>query len=158
MATWRERWRRWRGRESSGPGPAIGTAVVWNLTVPRERGAIGSLNDKLERNLAPSVPDAALRAVQVALDELLTNAVMHAEQAVGPIGLKLARSPGSLEVTINYQAEPFDPTAWKTRPNTKNIADSQIGGQGIRLVRALMDEFRYEYVDGRNVLHLRKRC
>ena len=155
MTTWRERWRNWR----KPPQPDdVSTAVVWHLQVQRERGAIGSLNDKLESNLGPSVPDAALRAIQVAIDELLTNAVMHAERAQGPIDLKLARSSSALDVTITYQAEPFDPTAWKTGRDAASIADSQIGGQGIRLVQALMDEFRHEYVDGRNVLRLRKRC
>jgi len=155
MTTWRERWRNWRSGLTTEDAT---TAVVWHLTIQRERGAIGRLNDKLERNLAPSVPDAALRAIQVAIDELLTNAVMHAEQAVGPIDLKLARSSGALNVTIDYQAAPFDPTAWESEPGPKSIADSEIGGHGIRLVRALMDEFRHEYIDGRNVLHLRKRC
>ncbi len=155
MGSWRERWRKWKSGSPTG-GPT--TAVVWHLTIQRERGAIGSLNDKLEQHLAPSVPDTALRAIQVAIDELLTNAVMHAEQAVGPIDLKLSRSSSVLNVTIDYQAARFDPTAWKSSPTAKSVSDSQVGGQGIRLVQALMDEFRYEYVDGHNVLHLHKRC
>ncbi|HET8941208.1 MAG TPA: ATP-binding protein [Rudaea sp.] len=156
MGSWRERWRNWWRKPQA--AVAASTAVVWHLQVQRERGAVGRLNDRLELNLRPSVPDSALRAVQVALDELLTNAIMHAEQASGAIDMKLARSPGALDVTVSYVAAPFDPTAFTSAATSKSIEDSAIGGHGIRLVRELMDQFRYEYVDGRNILHLRKRC
>ena len=99
-----------------------------------------------------------MRPLQIALDELLTNVIMHAPQASGPIELRLARSAGALDVTISYLADPFDPTVWESSPGGTSIEDSQIGGLGIPLVRALMDDFRHEYVDGRNILHLRKRC
>jgi anti-sigma regulatory factor (Ser/Thr protein kinase) len=155
MTGWRERWREWRRKPRNAEAS---TGVVWHLRVERERGAVGRLSDRLEQTLRPSVPETALRAVQVALDELLTNVIMHARQASGPIELQLARTPGALDVSVSYLAEAFDPTQWQSEPRGGSVEDSQIGGHGIRLVRALMDDFRYEYVDGRNVLHLRKRC
>jgi len=91
-------------------------------------------------------------------DELLTNVIMHAQHADGPIELQLARSAGALDVTIRYVAAPFDPTVAKRAPAAASISASQLGGLGIPLVRALMDEFRHEYIDGRNVVHLRKKC
>jgi len=88
MAGWGERLRKWfRGTSS-----AVPTGVVWNLRIDRDRSAIGRLNDRLEQQLSPSVPEAALRAVQVSLDELLTNVLMHAQNASGPIDFKLART------------------------------------------------------------------
>lgn len=146
---WRSLWRK--------PGPAA-APVIWRVRVERERGAIGHLNDRLEKTLLPNnVPEPALRAMQVALDELLTNVVMHARQAAGAIEIELARSAGTLDARISYIAAEFDPTSWRTEDVT-TVAASRIGGLGIQLVRTLMDEFRYEYVDGYNVLHLRKRC
>jgi len=156
MAGWRERWFGERRKPHTEAGP---TGVVWNLKLERDRTTIGKLNDRIEQNLLPSVPDTVVRSLQVALDELLTNVIMHAQQAQGPIELQLARSVGALDVTIRYIADPFDPTASKpTRAAAASISDSQLGGLGIPLVQALMDEFRHEYVDGRNVVHLRKRC
>src|SRR5215468_2400332 len=90
--------------------------VVWNLRLERDRSAIGKLNDRIEQNLLPSVPDTVVRSLQVALDELLTNVIMHAQQAAGPIELQLARSAGALDVTIRYTADSFDPTASKGTP------------------------------------------
>jgi anti-sigma regulatory factor (Ser/Thr protein kinase) len=155
MAGWRERWFGGRRKPHAEAGP---TGVVWNLRLERDRSAIGKLNDRIEQNLLPSVPDTVVRSLQVALDELLTNVIMHAGPAAGPIELQLARSAGVLDVTIRYAADRFDPTAARDVPAATSIADSQPGGLGIPLVRALMDEFRHEYVDGRNVVHLRKKC
>lgn len=134
------------------------TGVVWQLRVERDRAAIGRLNDRLEQTLSPSVPEPVLRAFQVALDELLTNVLVHAQQASGPIDLKLARSIDALDVTLSYLSDAFDPTTWQPASGSDSIAASADGGHGIRLVRALMDVFRYEYVDGCNIVHLRKRC
>jgi len=155
MAEWREHWRKWWRKPQTA---AVPTGVIWNLRVERERGAVGRLNDRLDQKLRPSVSEPALRALQVALDELLTNVIMHAGQASGPIEFRLVRSIGALDVSIRYVAEEFDPTARQSVPDGDSIATSQIGGLGIPLVRALMDDFRHEYVDGHNVLHLRKRC
>jgi anti-sigma regulatory factor (Ser/Thr protein kinase) len=154
MAGWGQRWRRWFGKTS----PTVSTGVVWHLRIERDRSAIGRLNDRLEQQLSPSVPQAALRAVQVSLDELLTNVLMHAQNASGPVDFKLSRSPGALDVTMSYLANRFDPTAWKGEVKAKTIQAAEIGGHGIPLVRTLMDEFRYEYQDGANVVHLRKKC
>lgn len=154
MAGWVERWRTWFRKTPS----VIPTGVVWNLRIDRDRAAIGRLNDRLEQQLSPSVPQVALRAVQVSLDELLTNVLMHAQNASGPVEFKLSRSPGALDVTMCYFADRFDPTAWKGEVKAKTIQAAEIGGHGIPLVRTLMDEFRYEFADGQNVLHLKKRC
>lgn len=152
---WRERW---FGQRQTPQETVATTGVVWQLRVERERAAIGRLNDRLEQTLSPSVPEPALRAIQVALDELLTNVLVHAQQASGPIELKLARSSKVLDITLSYLSDKFDPTTWQAPPGSHSIAESANGGHGIRLVRALMDDFRYEYVDGCNFLHLRKRC
>lgn len=158
MGGWGELWRRWWHKPQT---KAAATGVVWKLRVERDRSAIGRFNDRLEKTLLPSVPESALRAVQVAVDELLTNVLMHAQQASGTIEVQLARSQGSIDATISYLAEPFDPTAWKAPPKESGISidTARIGGHGIPLVRTLMDDFSHEYTaDGHNVLHLRKRC
>ena len=156
MGGWRERWRSWwRGPQAAAP---VTTGVVWKLRVERDRAAIGRFNERMEKTLLPSVPETALRALQISVDELLTNVLMHAQQVSGTIDLQLARSPGAVDATIEYFAEPFDPTTWQAPPDGDSIDTVRIGGHGIPLVRHLMDDFRYEHVDGRNILHLRKKC
>lgn len=126
--------------------------------VERDRAAIGRLSDSLEVELIDAVPQTALRALQVALDELLTNVIMHARQAAGPIDVAVSRGPEALDTRISYLADEFDPTGWQPVDLDAGVATARIGGRGILLVRALMDDFRYRYDDGYNVVMLSKRC
>lgn len=133
-------------------------APAWRVRVERERSAIGRFNDAVERQLAGQVPAKVVHDLQVAFDELLTNVVMHAQQAAGPIEVELAHDARKVTATIRYLADEFDPTAWREESLSMTVAASRIGGLGIALVRRLTDEFGYEYVDGHNVLKLVKRC
>ncbi len=143
-----DRLRFWR--RSSAPG--------WHARVERERSAIGRFNETVEQRLAGKVPAKVIHDLQVAFDELLTNVVMHAQQAAGPIDVELQHDARKVTATIRYLADEFDPTTWREESLSMTVAASRIGGLGIALVRRLMDEFRYEYVDGHNVLRLVKRC
>jgi anti-sigma regulatory factor (Ser/Thr protein kinase) len=148
-----ERWAGWwRRARPRAPTPA------WHFRIERERAAVGKLNDAIEQKLQAQVPESALRALQIALDELLTNVIMHAEQAAGPIEVEIAQVQNALVTTITYIADQFDPTAWSPSASDTTVATARVGGLGIMLVRSLMDDFRYAYDDGRNVVSLRKRC
>jgi len=148
-----ERWAGWLRRAR----PRAPTAP-WCFRIERERAAVGKLNDTIGQTLQAQIPESALRALQVALDELLTNVIMHAEQAAGPIEIEIAQAQNSLDTTITYIAKEFDPTARKPAAGSAGVATARIGGLGIVLVRSLMDDFRYAYADGRNIVSLSKRC
>ena len=143
-----DRWRFWRRKP----------ALLWRTRVERERAAIGRFNDEVQRKLDGKVPAHIVHDMLVAFDELLTNVVMHAEQAAGPIDVELKRGRKAVSATIRYLAVEFDPTTWRAAPAGMTVATSRIGGLGIQLVRRLMDDFSYEYVDGHNVLVIAKHC
>jgi serine/threonine-protein kinase RsbW len=105
------------------------------------------------------VPSDALRSVQVALDEVLSNIVQHAYRGRGEGCIQIAfrLAEGDLEVKIQDDAPPFDPLAAAVPDLTAGLADRRIGGLGILLTRRLMDDVRYERTDGGNRLTLRKR-
>ncbi len=129
----------------------------WCFSVARERGAIGQLNDSVERALLPHLPEPVLRSLQIALDELLTNVIMHAHDAQGPIELELRQSAGFLETVIDYRAREFDSSVNSDAPLSNSIADSRIGGLGLHLVQKLIGDLRYEFHGNRNRLYLRQR-
>lgn len=147
-------------RWGAGPYETLPAAalVLWQFRVERERAAVGRLNDTLEKTLQAQIPDSALRALQVALDELLTNIIMHAAGASGAIDVQVARAPDTLDVTISYTADCFDPTTRRALAPITSISGARIGGLGIELVRLLMDDFHHDYAEGRNVLSLSKKC
>jgi anti-sigma regulatory factor (Ser/Thr protein kinase) len=148
MGSFLDRFRFWQRRP----------ALLWRTRVERERAAVGRFNDEVLKRLEGQVPSAVTHDLLVSFDELLTNVIMHAEQAAGPIEVELHRSRNVVGATIRYLAVEFDPTTWRAAPAGMTVATSRIGGLGIQLVKRLMDEFRYEYVDGHNILTIAKRC
>lgn len=124
----------------------------------RDRGAIAEFCAALDDHLAPAWPSVdAVRALQVALDELLTNVVDYARGGdAGAIGVALAAEPAAITVEIRYRADAYDPTAREAPDTTGSIAEREIGGLGVHLVKHLTDRFTHRYEDGQNVLTLVK--
>jgi anti-sigma regulatory factor (Ser/Thr protein kinase) len=136
----------------------VAPTAALHFVIERERAAVGRFNAAVEQALQGRISESALRAMQVALDELLTNVIMHGGQAVDPIEIDMTRSTAAIDATLRYAAAKFDPTTWQPDVHGASLATARIGGLGIALVRSLMDDFRYSYDDGRNVVMLRKRC
>jgi anti-sigma regulatory factor (Ser/Thr protein kinase) len=59
--------------------------------------------------------------------------------------------------TIVDSGMPFDPTLKEEVDTTLSAEERPIGGLGIHLVRKLMDDISYQYVDNKNVLTLKKK-
>ena len=57
---------------------------------------------------------------------------------------------------LNYEPFPFDPTAAPEVDTTLGAEERGIGGLGIFMVKKTMDDIRYEYRDGKNILTIRK--
>jgi anti-sigma regulatory factor (Ser/Thr protein kinase) len=131
---------------------------VWNFRIKGGRAEIGAVNDALERAaMAGDVPEPAMRAMQVALDELLTNAIMHGKVSLNdPMQVDLIVAKTALRAVISHAGPEFDPTDVAAPDLEGDLQDREIGGLGIHLVRSMMDEFAYEHIDGRNIIKLGK--
>ncbi len=131
---------------------------VWNFRSKGGRAEIGAVNDALERAaMAGEVPEMAMRAMQVALDELLTNAIMHGKVTLNdPMQVDLIVAKSALRAVISHAGTAFDPTEVAAPDLEGSLPDREIGGLGIHLVRSMMDEFSYQHVDGRNIVKLGK--
>jgi anti-sigma regulatory factor (Ser/Thr protein kinase) len=62
-----------------------------------------------------------------------------------------------VEMTVEDQGVPFDPTTFEPVTNDGNISDRVPGGLGIVLIRNVMDEVTYRREGGNNILRLVKR-
>ncbi len=131
---------------------------VWNFRIKGGRAEIGAVNDALERAaMAGEVPEAAMRAMQVALDELLTNAIMHGKVSLNdPMQVDVIIGKSVLRAVISHAGPSFDPTTVDSPDLEGGLEDREVGGLGIHLVRSMMDEFSYQHVDGRNIVKLGK--
>jgi len=89
-------------------------------------------------------------------EELLTNVVRAANLGGdGEMSVELALTRADILMTIRDNGPAFDPLSRPSASVDVEIADRDVGGLGIHLVRELADDCRYARVDGRNVLTIR---
>ncbi|MCY3768244.1 MAG: ATP-binding protein [Gammaproteobacteria bacterium] len=104
-------------------------------------------------------PDEWLYRINVSVDELITNTVnySYADEDTHSILLMLVATHDKLMVTIEDDGRPFNPFEKVQPPDhiEDSLEDRPIGGLGVHLVKALMDEFSYERTaDGLNRITL----
>ena len=64
---------------------------------------------------------------------------------------------GSIVFVLTDTGKEFDPTLAPEADITLSADEREIGGLGIFLIRQIMNEVRYERIDGKNVLTLEKK-
>ena len=108
----------------------------------------------LEEN---SVPPRAEYAVQLVLEELVTNIInyAHDDHAVHDIGVRVALEVGHVVVEIEDDGRPFDPLSVPDADVRGPIQDRPIGGLGLHLVRRMADGMDYSRTEGKNRLQVR---
>lgn len=86
--------------------------------------------------------DADVRGdLRLATEEVFTNIYAHGYRGhVGPVDIRVRRSPGRIAVSISDQAPPFDPASAPVADVESPLVDRRVGGLGWHLVRRLMDE------------------
>ena len=107
---------------------------------------------------AHALPLEVRRSVNVALDELLTNARSHGQTGRDPCSVtaEVELDHERLTVTLTDDGTPFDPFEQDAPDTTLSVEDRPIGGLGIHLVGQLMDKVSYQRREGHNVVVLVK--
>jgi serine/threonine-protein kinase RsbW len=105
------------------------------------------------------VPSRTLYAVNLALDELVTNVVLYGyESATGKeVLVRIATAGQELVASVLDDGKAFDPLKAPPPDLTAPLEERTLGGLGIHLVRSLMDHVSYARDDDKNVLTIRKR-
>ena len=130
-----------------------------DLHLANDLDAMAGLAEAVERFAdAHRLPADILNALQVAVDEIVTNAITHGygPGARGEIAVRLRRCSDRVVLEIEDDGVPFDPLRAPSPDLTLSVAERPIGGLGIHFVRNLMDEVSYARRDGRNLLKLVK--
>ena len=114
------------------------------------RGYVGELAEKAGLAKKPTY------ALKLAIDEIATNIILYGYQAAGleaDFDVLSEITGSELTVILEDIAAPFDPLA-KELPGsddlTKSLEEREIGGLGIFLTINGVDDFSYEYVNGKN--------
>lgn len=120
---------------------------------------IGALADALDTwGESLHIPMATLGSVNLMLDELITNVILHGygPQGQGTIEVQIDCLDQALDVTLRDHAPPFDPLSVPAPDTTLDIDAREIGGLGVHFVRRMADVVDYHHDGQANVLHLRK--
>ena len=96
--------------------------------------------------------------VNLAIEEAVVNVMNYAypSDVEGEVNIKTVCDDDKLTFIITDSGKPFDPTKKEQVDISLNAEERPIGGLGIHIIRTVMDDVSYEYVDGRNVLTMTK--
>lgn len=105
------------------------------------------------------VPSRTLYAVNLALDELVTNVVLYGfnEPTGQQVLVKLATAGNELVASVHDGGKPFNPLEVQPPNLNAPLEERELGGLGVHLVRSLMDQVSYARENDQNVLTVRKK-
>jgi serine/threonine-protein kinase RsbW len=105
------------------------------------------------------VPGRTLYAVNLALDELVTNVILHGydDRTDQEVKAHLTVQEGVITAEVEDGGRAFNPLDAPTPDLNAALDERELGGLGIHLVRSLMDRVEYRREGEKNVLTVRKR-
>jgi anti-sigma regulatory factor (Ser/Thr protein kinase) len=119
---------------------------------PRSAASLPEIFEFMDAFFARAgVGDAHRLPIQFAVEELFTNLVKYSRGGTREIQLDLTRDGGRLLVSLtDFGVERFDIRAAPDVNVDLDLKDRKPGGLGIHLLKRMVDEIDYEYVDGRS--------
>ena len=131
-----------------------------SIILANEISEIGRLADFIEDmgNEFSLAPDVRFN-LNLVLEEAVANIINYAypKDEHESIYLSARMHEDSIVLVLTDTGKEFDPTMAPEVDVTLSAEERQIGGLGIFLIRQIMNEVRYERIDGKNVLTLEKK-
>ena len=130
------------------------------IRLPADVREIERLNQLVRRfGELHEIPSRTLSAVNLALDEVVTNVVMHGfEISAGQeVAVRVETTGDDLRSEVVDGGREFNPLNAPLPDLTAALEQRALGGLGIHLVRSLMDRVEYRRENAKNVLTMRKR-
>jgi serine/threonine-protein kinase RsbW len=111
------------------------------LRVPAELGNLGAIRNFIaERGTALGADLDALDDVILAVDEAVTNVIVHGYQGqAGMIEIETKREGETLVVRLHDQATSFDPRSAPPPDLSLPLEKRPLGGLGIYMIKQLVD-------------------
>jgi anti-sigma regulatory factor (Ser/Thr protein kinase) len=104
---------------------------------------------------AAKLPADAALPFELALEEAFMNIVMHGAPAgTARVEVSLVLAGPRLTITIEDDGPQFDPLSLPAPDITAALEQRRVGGQGVHLMRQMMDEVSYQRVAARNQLKM----
>jgi serine/threonine-protein kinase RsbW len=105
---------------------------------------------------AASIPEELVFPLDVCANEVVGNIMSYAyeDAAAHEISLELAATPKGARLVIRDDGRPFNPLDEPEPQHPASLAEAQIGGLGIPIVRRMMAHCEYRREQRNNVLTL----
>ena len=131
-----------------------------SIILANDRSEISRLYEFVEEvgNDFELSPDIVFN-LNLVLEEAVVNIINYAypKEEHESIYLSARMHEDSIVLVLTDTGKEFDPTAAPEADVTLSADDRQIGGLGIFLIRQIMNEVKYERIEGKNVLTLEKK-
>jgi anti-sigma regulatory factor (Ser/Thr protein kinase) len=130
------------------------------IVIEDARRETGAALDRLEAACrAAGLDGEAVIDLRVVAEEVLTNVAKYAFEPDLPPALELSLEVGEAEAVLEFRdrGRPFDPLTADAPDLERPPEERPLGGLGLALVRALVDEASYAREGGANRLRLVKR-
>ena len=98
--------------------------------------------------------------IAVAAEEIYVNIASYAYApgtGTADIRLMAAGEPTTVTISFSDAGKPFDPLQKEDPDITLSAEERDIGGLGIFMTKKIMDEVKYAYRDGKNILTMIKK-
>ncbi len=115
------------------------------------------VNEELE---ALDCPMKTQMQIDIAIDELFSNIARYAyAPEVGEATVRVEPKNDALAVVVTFidKGVPYNPLENEDPDTTLSIDKREVGGLGVYMVKKSMDDIKYEYKDGQNILSIVKR-
>ncbi len=137
----------------------VPTSIERRLTLPNDIQTIPQLSEFIDIIAEEVGLDMSFSmSLNLALEEAVVNVMTYAypEGTIGYVNIDIKTDGKQFICTLSDTGVPFDPTQNPEADTTLSAEERPIGGLGIHLIRQIMDDVSYQYVDKCNVLTLTK--
>ena len=104
--------------------------------------------------------ESEIGKLELAVDEACANVIEHAygHDLSKDVTVRASFNEAALRISVIDEGKGFDPGTVSPSELEELVRQRKSGGLGLRLIRTLMDEVRYEIVPGqKNELHMMKK-
>ena len=118
------------------------------VTFPGKFESLVQISDLIVQQAKEAgLDEAAIYAVDLAVDEAFTNIVEHAYggEGIGDIQCTCQAAEGVLTITLRDFGRPFHPEKIPAPNGKARLKDIKSGGAGLFLIRKMMDKVCFEF-------------
>ena len=121
---------------------------------------IDRITSFVEEQMMPYEPSMkAMMQINVAIDEIVSNIINHGymgRKGKLTISLKVKDDVNAIALRFIDEGVPYNPLNANKPDITLSAEERSIGGLGIYMVKETMDEIKYRYEKGKNILTIYK--